>query len=60
LSGKLRSERLLFGKRVIERVSANRSSLCQAEANNEERDGEQDAKSGAPGALLLRRRVLHL
>ena len=53
-------ERLLLGEGVIERVSANRSSLCQAEANNKERDGEQDAESGAPGTLLLRRRVLHL
>jgi hypothetical protein len=40
LSGKLRSERLLFGKRVIKRVAANRSSLCQTEANDKEGDGE--------------------
>jgi hypothetical protein len=60
LGGKLRGERLLLSEGVIERVAAHRSSLCQAEANNKERDGEQDAKSGAPGALLLRRRVLHL
>jgi hypothetical protein len=60
LGGELCSERLLLGKGVIQRVSANGSSLRQAEANDEEGDSEQDAESGAPGALLLRRRVLHV
>jgi hypothetical protein len=60
LGGELRGERLLLGKGVIKWVAANGSSLRKAEANDEEGDSEQDAESGAPGALLLRRRVLHV
>ena len=62
LGGELCGERLLLGEGVIERVAANRSSLCQAEANNKEGDGEQDAESGTPGACAVRRRrrVLHV
>jgi hypothetical protein len=60
LSGELGSERLLLRQGVIEGVATDRSSLRQAEANNEEGDSEQDCKSGEPGASFLRRRVLHL
>jgi len=49
-----------LGKCVIERVAANRSGLCQTEANDKARDREQKTEAGTPGALFLRRRVLHL